>query len=75
MDVPPDLSEVLWDIARPLLWIAGLVLAAVGAVAFVLVIHGGPLISENGWHAKAVDAGKAEYYLDEHHERQWRWKQ
>lgn len=22
----------------------------------------------------AVDAGKAEYYLDEHHERRWRWK-
>jgi hypothetical protein len=26
------------------------------------------------WHKEAVDAGKAEYYLDEHHERQWRWK-
>ena len=33
-----------------------------------------PPVAEPAWHQEAVDAGKAEYYLDEHHERQWRWK-
>src|SRR5580692_9889222 len=31
-----------------------------------------PPSTEPAWHKEAVDAGKAEYYLDEHHERQWR---
>jgi len=33
-----------------------------------------PTSADTPWHADAVKAGKAEYYLDEHHERQWRWK-
>jgi hypothetical protein len=30
--------------------------------------------ADDGWHAQAVKAGKAEYYLDENNVRQWRWK-
>lgn len=27
------------------------------------------------WERTAVNHGHAEYYLDEHYERQWRWKE
>ena len=32
-----------------------------------------PTSADPPWHADAVKAGKAEYYLDANHERQWRW--
>jgi hypothetical protein len=60
--------------ARALFWCIGAYFVFLGLFLFVdrHFIHILKLPSE--WHQEAVDAGKAEYYLDEHHERQWRWK-
>jgi hypothetical protein len=29
---------------------------------------------QSGWQRHAVDTGHAEFYLDENHNKQWRWK-
>ena len=43
-------------------------------VACLLLALGHGCQSEKSWHDEAVKAGKAEYYLDENNNKQWRWK-
>ena len=42
----------------------------IGLFACILVFG----LTDSHWKREAVKAGKAEYYLDETNERQWRWK-
>ncbi len=44
-----------------------------GFIAFGLLISWFGLTPRN-LREQAIEAGKAEYYLDDKHERQWRWK-
>jgi hypothetical protein len=48
--------------------------AAAALVGCLLLALGHGCRSENSWHDKAVKSGKAEYYLDENNNKQWRWK-
>ena len=48
----------------------GFIVSAILGLAFLLVIFGDKPIPRD----EAVKAGHAEYYLDSHNERQWRWK-
>jgi len=45
----------------------------VGVVLMTLVIINFGYTHDEA-HNEAVNAGHAEYYLDDKHERQWRWK-
>lgn len=50
-----------------------------GTVFFIILVGlicliGGCNLGESFSEWQAVEQGKAEYYLDEHHNKQWRWK-
>lgn len=47
-----------------------LVLSVALAALFGLVTHG---CTADQWRNEAAKQGHAEYYLDENHQRQWRW--
>lgn len=47
---------------------------ALGSLLFLAIIFFTNAKTESAWQREAVKAGKAEYYLDENYERQWRWK-
>lgn len=40
-----------------------------------IIFVGFTLGDQGSLKAEAVEAGHAEYYLDENHDRQWRWKE
>lgn len=54
--------EFLWFIS---MW-------AVSALMFCVVVWA---ITGSYWEREAVETGHAEFYLDNKHERQWRWKE
>lgn len=56
-------------------FIAGTMVGLIVAVliSMVLLATYNPY-TENQWHRIAVDAGKAEYYMDKDFNKQWRWK-
>lgn len=43
----------------------------IGGLALGAILGAG--IAGDVWRKEAVDAGKAEFYLDTEHRRQWRW--
>ena len=49
----------------------------IGVVFFFIGVLAGSVCVFNAtqscWRREAVSSGRAEYYLDENHERQWRW--
>lgn len=47
-------------------------MAGVVAGSLIMLIAVGQ--DRKHFEREAVEAGKAEYYLDDKHERQWRWK-
>lgn len=58
--------------------------AFIGLFAIGLIVGGvfaipAALVADNScdryWKKEAMEAGYAEYYLDENNERQWRWKE
>jgi hypothetical protein len=63
-----------FHLVRTFFWIIVAYFALGGLLLFIDINFIHTLKRTSEWHQEAVDAGKAEYYLDEHHERQWRWK-
>lgn len=53
-------------------WCAITVILASVALAVAWIIHGA---TESAWREDAVKHNKAEFYLDQKNERQWRWKE
>lgn len=49
---------------------ATLIAIIVGVIGFL----SGSTFAEKYWKQEAYKHGKAEYYLDQNNERQWRWK-
>ena len=43
-------------------------------VAFVIGISVGGCVCNSSWEKRAILDGKAECYLDENNDKQWRWK-
>jgi hypothetical protein len=50
------------------------VIAIVFIVGWIIGFVVGFCVATNEFEKTAVKQGKAEYYLDENNERQWRWK-
>lgn len=46
----------------------------IGIIGVIISSFGVYNASETRWKNDAVKHDKAEYYLDQNHERQWRWK-
>lgn len=44
-----------------------------GLIVGVLIMSAILSFLNSGWRREAVDRGKAEYYLDQNQNRQWRW--
>lgn len=60
--------------SNELFWIIALLSASICSFISGFVLH----ISltarmDEEWRNESVDSGHAEFYLDENHERQWRW--
>lgn len=55
--------------------VAVAIFCCISAMAGILVgVITSNIARDAVWKAEAVEAGHAEYYLDENNERQWRWK-
>lgn len=65
------MTSHMQDILKAVLWASLFAAIALGTgfITRALADHR----DTAAWHADAVKAGKAEYYLDANHERQWRW--
>ncbi len=59
------------DEFSPPSFLVGLVTGVVLMLIYSAALKATP---EKSWQNYAVKAGKAEYYLDENNNKQWRWK-
>ena len=60
------------DEFSPPSFVVGLFTGIVLMLIYIATLNATP---ERAWQNLAVKAGKAEYYLDENNDKQWRWKQ
>lgn len=52
-------------------FVVGIIMTAVTLVMFFAWVA---KLTDDSWRDQIVAHGCAEYYLDENHDRQWRWK-
>jgi uncharacterized membrane protein len=45
----------------------------VGLICVILAVWLSIAVANTIWRVEAVEYGKAEFYLDKNHNRQWRW--